>query len=212
MKIFPAVPEDHFKTIKDKFANGKIVSDSEFDSIYPKHLSEISKYQWSPVEVILEAAIFLAEDRNAKILDVGSGCGKFCHVGALFRKSEFYGVEERFHLYEEASRISKKLGLNSNLFLHANMKDIDWSPYDSFYLFNPFYEHITNKNSIDETIPKKVSQFFAYIEIVKRKLFSLKSGTKVATYNSFGGKMPFGYKRVKLDKRFESELEFWVKE
>lgn len=206
------MPENNFKKIKDKFAAGTIVSDLEFDSIYPENVSEISKYQWSPVEVILEAVTFLAEDQNAKVLDIGSGCGKFCHVGALSRKTKFYGVEERFHLYEIAVQVSKKLKLNSNLFLHANMKDIDWSLYDSFYLFNPFYEHITNKNSIDETIPKKVSQFFAYLEIVKRKLFNLKSGTKVVTYNSFGGKMPLGYKRVKLDKRFESELEFWIKD
>ncbi|WP_411822967.1 hypothetical protein [Leptospira sp. 'Mane'] len=206
------MPEDNFKKIKTKFASKITVSDSEFDSLYPKHLREISKYQWSPVDVIREAADFLSENENSKVLDIGSGCGKFCHVASLSVEGKFHGVEERIHLHEAAVRVSVKLKLDSGLFFHANMKDINWNLYDSFYLFNPFYEHITNKNSIDETIPKKVSQYFVYLEIVKRKLQSMKSKTKVVTYNSFGGKMPSSYKRVRLEKRFESELEFWIKD
>jgi tRNA G46 methylase TrmB len=118
IKIYPF---SHFSpTPDDEFQRGSIVqlrkddmnlsifgSDAEFDRLYPERFQLMSFKQWTPLAIARKVAEFLAEP-NAKVLDIGSGIGKFCLTGAYhYPETLFYGVEQRqelIHLANKASR------------------------------------------------------------------------------------------------------------
>jgi cyclopropane fatty-acyl-phospholipid synthase-like methyltransferase len=80
------------------------IDDNAFNEIYPEHIKALSQCHWTPVAVAKMAAKFLADDTGKKVLDIGSGAGKFCLVGAASTDGIFYGVEQRASL----TKISKK--------------------------------------------------------------------------------------------------------
>ena len=92
--------------------------------------------------VALRAAELLVAKPGALILDVGSGAGKFCIVGALATDAGFVGIEQRPHLVDAASMLAMGLGAQRARFLAGDAFDADWRQFDGIYLFNPFQEHI----------------------------------------------------------------------
>ena len=166
--------------------------DFRFDQVFPAEIRKISETHWTPVEVAIRATELLVKDSRTRVLDVGSGCGKFCAIGALVSPGWFTGVEERLHLAEIARKASETLGATQASFIHGNMMDLDWSDFDSFYLFNPFYEHKMKSIRIDTTISHSQQKFDRYVEIVRAKLRGTRTGTRVVTYHGFGGDMPGG--------------------
>jgi hypothetical protein len=91
------------------------------------------------------------------------------------------------------------------------MAELDWSFFDGFYLFNPFYEHKVKSIRIDTTLSYSQEEFIRYVEIVRSKLKLARVGTKVVTYHGFGGDMPLGYQCMKKEPIGTSYLELWVK-
>jgi len=65
------------------------VGDEEFNRIYPKSIRDLSQFQWTPLEVAKLAAKYLAEIPGKKVLDIGSGVGKFCMIGACCTQGQF---------------------------------------------------------------------------------------------------------------------------
>jgi ubiquinone/menaquinone biosynthesis C-methylase UbiE len=61
---------------------GLKVADEEFDAVYPDFIRDLSAIHFTPVNVTKAATRFLVRKANAKVLDVGSGAGKFCLIGA----------------------------------------------------------------------------------------------------------------------------------
>ena len=82
--------------------NGELVSDEEFDLIYSDFARQLSSCQWTPVAVAFAAARLLVRDRVCKVLDVGSGVGKFCQIAASVAPGTFVGVEQRARLVAHA--------------------------------------------------------------------------------------------------------------
>src|SRR6187431_2719392 len=81
-------------------------TDYRFHTLYPPFLQPLSKNHWTPLDVARKAAMFLAE-KNARILDIGSGLGKFCLAAAYYCPQAYYlGIEQRMDLteYAEAAR------------------------------------------------------------------------------------------------------------
>src|SRR4051812_11609675 len=76
------------------------VDDAYFDRIYPDWAQRMSRLHWTPVPVALRAAQLLTENHSsgARVLDLGSGAGKFCLVGASTYGGDFFGIEQRSHL------------------------------------------------------------------------------------------------------------------
>ena len=73
-----------------------------------------NKDHFTPIEVAKKAAAFLSLDNNKKIVDIGSGIGKFCLTAAhLFPNCEFYGIEQRLALHEVAIKVTEKLQLQN---------------------------------------------------------------------------------------------------
>ena len=163
------------------------------------------------MEVAIRAAELLVSSGKSRVLDIGSGCGKFCTVAALSTHGHFTGVEQRPHLAERARTIADEIGAIQTSFIEGNMADLDWSFFDSFYLFNPFYENQVKSIRIDDMVLLNEDKFFRYIDIVRTKLRAARPGTLVATYHGFGGDMPFGYHLLKKEPIGTSVLELWVK-
>jgi len=199
------------KKISEDLRTGRAVTDFRFDQLYPLSIRELSETHWSPIDVAIRAAELLVSDETTRVLDVGSGCGKFCIVAALSSRGQFIGVEQRPHLFEVAKKMGEELGASQASFKLCNMMEVDWSSFDSFYLFNPFYENILKSIRIDDTVSHNQDKFTRYIEAVRNRLSLARSGTKVLTYHGFGGDMPMGYHRVHREPLGTSYIELWVK-
>jgi hypothetical protein len=74
-------------------ADACLTSDLAFDALYERRIRELSPQHWTPVRIARRAAELLTLSGAKRILDVGSGVGKFCIVGALTTEAQFVGIE-----------------------------------------------------------------------------------------------------------------------
>lgn len=197
--------------IAEDLRDGRKITDFRFDEVYSQPIRELSRIHWTPVEVALRASELLVRDEQTRILDIGSGSGKFCIVGSLFSRAQFIGVEQRPHLVQVAKSAAQILGADRASFILGNMADLDWDFFDAFYLFNPFYENQLKDIRIDETVSHSQQKFSRYVEIVRTKLRHLRTGTKVATYHGFGGDFPLGFALIHKEPIGSSYLKIWMK-
>ena len=72
-----------------------ISSDADFDALCGSEIRKLSRIHWTPCKVATLAAELLVKSPDDRILDVGSGAGKFCILGALHTPARFVGVEKR---------------------------------------------------------------------------------------------------------------------
>src|SRR5947207_1332759 len=78
-------------------------TDEQFDRLYPVCTQLLSRRHWTPLHIAKMAVNFLAQHKGAKLLDIGSGAGKFCLTGAYLKPdASFYGVEQRENLLQDA--------------------------------------------------------------------------------------------------------------
>jgi hypothetical protein len=185
------------------------VADSDFDLIYPKKVKEVAAIHFTPVRIAKVAAYYLAENTGTKVLDVGSGAGKFCMIGSACTNGFFYGVEQRKNLCSIAKRISNHYNLKNVQFINSNITDIEFKVFDAFYVFNPFYENLSTTGGIDNTIELDRKLYDDYSLYVKNQLDTMPIGTKLVTYYSFLKEVPDSYK-VQL-AAFDEKLKFWEK-
>src|SRR5436305_754412 len=69
-------------------------NDKAFDQLYPEHIRKLSQLHWTPVDIASKAADFLAIP-CARVLDIGSGVGKFClAAGSFHPETLFFGIEQ----------------------------------------------------------------------------------------------------------------------
>lgn len=188
---------------------GKTISDEEFDTIYPKSIRALTLAHFTPVEVAQLAARFLVEKAQTKVLDIGSGVGKFCFVGATCTDGQFTGIEIRENLHQIANQIAKKQQLDNVTFIHANITQIDFSEYQAFYFYNSFFENIEKTERIDETIELNKILYRAYSLHVKEKLAALPIGTRLVTFYSAYDEVPASYKKV--SKIEQQKITMWEK-
>lgn len=184
-------------------------SNENFDKIYPDSIRNVSKVFWTPLEVAKRASELLVTEENTKVLDVGSGVGKFCLIGALHTKGIFYGVEQRNHLVTLSKLISITHSIDRVNFIHSNILNINFSDYQAFYLYNPFYENFFHADKLDKTIIHSVNHYSVYNNFVKAQLDTLPLGTKVITYHGYHDEIPLSYKTV--TKEYDDKLVLWEK-
>tara|TARA_R110002073_G_scaffold86690_1_gene205860 strand:+ start:20156 stop:20878 length:723 start_codon:yes stop_codon:yes gene_type:complete len=195
-----------------RLRQGHALRDEQFDAIYPAHIQNLSERFWTPLAVAKDAAAFLASSPGARVLDAGSGVGKFCIVGSCTTSGAFTGLEQRADLVELARTTAQPLN-KPPTFHHANLIDHDWSAYQSIYLYNPFFELTSGPwCQIDASIGYNKSAQASYIRTVTHKLQALQSGTRIATYFGFGGTMPTSYSLTKSIANHPGPLEFWIKD
>ena len=172
-----------WSSLRLSLKQGEFVSDLQFDLIYPNTVRELSSEHWTPVEVAVRAARLLVLKSSDSILDVGSGCGKFCTIAALSTGANFLGVEQRPHLISIARDTARKLQAYNAKFVFGNMMELDWSVFDGFYFFNPFHENKYQSSKIDNTVSLSIEKFNKYLGAVVKKLDEAKINTRVVTYH-----------------------------
>lgn len=186
-------------------------SDANFHELYPGSVKPLSQNHWTPLSVARKAALFLAAAPGSRILDIGSGIGKFCLAAAYYRPHCFYtGIEQRADLNGYAEKARKTLGFDNVSFLHGNFTSLDFRHYDHFYFYNSFFENIATAEKIDQQVTYSIELFNLYNASLYRQLAKMPSGTRVATFYGNESIMPPGYHIGGSD--VNELLKFWVRE
>lgn len=170
-------------------------SNADFDSIYPERIQRLSKRHWTPLGVAKKAAQFLAANPGDKILDIGSGVGKFCLVGGFFcPRQHFYGIEQRLELVEHATTAQLLTGVTNVTFMHGDFTRLDVTPYNHFYFYNSFYEHLVESDDrIDDEVDYSEGMYNYNAHALYQAFNSKPPGTRVVTFHSLLDEMPPGY-------------------
>jgi hypothetical protein len=189
-----------------------LVSDDAFDAVYPPEIRGLSERHWTPVDVAARAANLLLGAGATRILDVGSGAGKFCVVGALSTDAEFVGVERRQHLVSIARHTATRLGATRATFVHADVSTFSFERFDGVYLYNPFTEQICpGLQPIDHTIEFTCDAYHRFIELTVSKLRAMSPPAAIATFHGFGGDVPSDFFLELVEPAATDRLELWVK-
>ena len=185
-------------------------SDVEFNKIYPSDIQALARRHWTPLDIARKAANFLASKNNVRILDIGSGVGKFCLSAAFYEpKAFFYGVEQRRNLISYAERAKEILTLKNVSFINGNFTQLDFTNYDNFYFYNSFYENLAYTDKIDDSIDYSGELFNYYNRYLFKQLEQKPAGTKLVTFHSLDDEVPPGYHVV--NSEMDSLLKFWIK-
>jgi SAM-dependent methyltransferase len=186
-------------------------TDDDFNNIYPPSIQAFARQHWTPLHVAKLATAFLTSGLSpVKILDIGSGAGKFCLAGACYApKHHFYGIEQRKYVFDEAINAQRKIGLSNVFFKHGNFTQLNLHQFDHFYFFNSFYENIHDEGRMDENIDYSESLYNYYVCYLHSSLQSMPTGTKIVTYHSLYEEIPLSYDLVDTQER--GNLNFWIK-
>jgi hypothetical protein len=190
--------------------NAWYINDAGFDLLYPERIQKLSGRHWTPIEIAKKAAMFLASESGARILDVGSGVGKFCLIGGhYFPEVTFYGVEQRKELYHFAQAAKELTNVTNVGFINGNFTQVNFEDFDHFYFYNSFFENIAIDGHIDQDIEYSLSLYQYYSRNMYRELDNKPGGTRLVTYHSLEDEIPPGYQLV--DATVDFLLKMWVK-
>lgn len=194
---------------------GRAVADTAFDRLYEPWVRELSEAHWTPVAAAAKAVEWLAPTAGQRVLDVGSGCGKFCLVGASCSPATFVGVERRIALVRAAQAVARALAIDRAKFIHADFASLPWRAFETFYFFNPFAEYLCGTgapSAIDDSAPAQASLFGRAIQVVESRLAALPIGARIVCYNGYGGEMPKNFHVKQSERINDCYLRLWVKE
>lgn len=195
-------------TIRESFRTSVPVTDALFDRIFPPAIQSKSRSHWTPVEAALRAVALLAPRPGMRVLDAGAGPGKLCCIGALASNASWYGIERDPMLVEVARSSAELLGIADRArFCRADMCELDWTEFQSIYLFNPFEEALYEGTS---RVEGAWERFDREVSTVEERLARMPRGTRVVTFHGFGGDMPPGYVRAVVEHVADGDLELWI--
>lgn len=187
-----------------------LTNDCRFSELFPQNIQKAATRHWTPFEIIDLAVDFLAE-KKCKILDIGSGVGKFCLAGAYYAPyAHFFGVEQRHELVDLAMSVQEKLCITNAFFIKGNFTQLNLQDFDHFYFFNSFFENLDGADHIDENVELSPGLFNYYNRYLYTELQKMRSGTKIVTYHSILEEIPRSYELVESYEG--ADLNFWVKQ
>lgn len=185
-------------------------SDNQLHYLYPKPIRALAEKHWTPLSITRMALDFLAPHPGAKVLDIGSGVGKFVLAGAYYKpEAVFFGVEQRRHLVMHAETARNILGLKNAHFFNRNFTHLHFKAFDHFYFYNSFYENLLDTGKIDDSIRISPYLYNYYNHALYKKLDEMPVGTRVVTFHCLEGTLPPGYQV--LEERAGTLLKFWMK-
>lgn len=197
------------EAIAKSLQHDAVMEDVTFDQVFPSSQRFRSWLHWTPVSVATRAAALLAPLPGRKVLDVGSGVGKLCLVGAATTTSIWYGVERDPDMVRAATIAAARMQLQARTrFLLGDVTLMDWSTFDAFYLFNPFAEMLST--GPEDALTRR-ELYVANIEFVQHQLAGAAPGTRVVTYHGFGGEMPPSFELAHREPAQEDELCLWIR-
>jgi predicted RNA methylase len=160
-----------------------------------------SRIHFTPVRVALKVREWLGLDPDVRMLDVGSGCGKFCLILAASGPGSVAGIEQRPDLHMVAQTAARSMGLSNASFLCGRMEHLDWSEFNTFYFYNPFFDQTPFSGILSSSL----------LTAVEDKLNSARSGSRVITYHGMGGPLPEDWRLTQAQEFGTGELVLWVK-
>jgi SAM-dependent methyltransferase len=185
-------------------------SDTAFDDLYPEHIQNLSAMHWTPVAIARKAGNFLAIP-GTKVLDIGSGVGKFCLTAGFFHpETAFYGIEQREALYTFAEMAREETALPNVHFIHGNLTDLDLSSFDHFYFYNAFYENIEPDSRIDYAVKTSFELYHRYSRLVYELLDNKPPETRLVTFHASDSQVPPAYQLI--SNAYSRDLKMWIKE
>jgi hypothetical protein len=149
-----------------------------------------------------------------RVLDAGSGPGKFCIAGAASAPTlNFVGVEHRLHLVDEARTVAQRLRVANAVFVGGDATA--WAPglYDAVFFFNPLGENVyeEREEQFDQTVELSTTRFFEDVTRTELRLESARKHFVVVTYCGFGGRIPGNYEIVHTEGIGIDWLRVWRK-
>lgn len=194
-----------FENLKQKI----YPSDAKFDGIYPKSYQEHSARHFTPVKIAIKAAKLLVDHPSDKIVDIGSGIGKFCCIGASVTDAHFYGVEKRKTLINVYNKIKRTYKLKNTHFINTDFTELDFKTFNGIYFFNSFHEYYDESCVLDETSKVSLNAYKKYHSDLMDKLNECNKGTKLVTYHTFKNRIPSSYQFI--DANETGLLKFYIK-
>lgn len=186
------------------------LTEETFSRQLPEYLQKASRIYFTPLHVGVTAARWLTEDGKKNVLDIGAGIGKFCIAGAQYTDSNFYGIEYRESLVNLANELIERFSLKNASVQHGDVMEIDFTNFDAFYLYNPFYENLAFHKRLNNEVELLGSLYGYYFKNTELKLSQTKKGTRLVTFHGNNFEVPESFKKVK-----EAEggaLKLWIKE
>src|ERR1700712_711771 len=185
-------------------------SEAQFNQVYPKPIQALGNRHWTPLSIARKAAMFLGLGKNVRILDIGSGAGKFALAAGYYTPKAIYtGVEQRKYLVEQAETVKEIIGLPNVSFIHANFTQVDFRNYDNFYFYNSFFENLAGRDKIDESIDYSAELYDYYNRYLFKKLAQTPAGTRLATFHSLEDEVPPDFYNVGSET--DGLLKYWTK-
>lgn len=193
--------------------NGELPADRDLDAFLPAAARRISTLYWSPVRVASRAAAIFAALGVSRVLDLGSGAGKFCVVaGAQAPRIDFVGVEHRPHLVAAARALAEAVGATNVAFTQGDASLPPEARFDGFYAFNPFAENsLMALGQVDQTVELSPLRRLVDVLRVERWLAARPDGAVLVTYHGLGGPIPSSYECVHHELVGTDRLRAWRK-
>ncbi len=198
------------RRIKELIEKGELPPDELMDGVLPDEYKLHAARHFSGCYIIKLAAEFLSEVFNPRILDIGSGSGKFCQLGALIHPyTQFTGVEYRLDLVDIALELKRDFQLDNVKFINENIVNHSFQPYNGFFMFNPFLEHRNAAARMDhfQDAPEKEMEYSHYVQ---DQLSQCQPGARLATFYVLKNQIPSNFKVVK--ESMGDMLLFWISE
>lgn len=189
------------------------MTDAQLDALLPPAMRRVSGVYWTPVRVARRAAQIFDDLEVRRVLDVGSGPGKFCVVaGARVPSMSFVGVEHRPHLVAAAQSLAAAVGSTNVTFLLSDATCQPFTGFDGFYVFNSFAENsFSRDNQLDQTVELSHVRRIDDVMRVEHWLATRPLGNVLLTYHGLGGPIPGCYERVHVEPAGSAWLRAWRK-
>ncbi len=200
-------------SIAQALRSGAEVTDEEIDVLLPLAWHYASERFWTPIAVARKAAWWMARARSRRVLDVGSGVGKLCVVGALTTELTFHGIEQRVPLVEAARDLAALFALGPRVaFSAGKLEEARFADYDTLYFFNPFGENVADPQEwLDATVELSQLRLGNDVWFIERQLREAALGTRVVTYHGYGGPIPDCYHPTVCAPAGTGVLRLWTK-
>ncbi|MFL5318370.1 MAG: methyltransferase domain-containing protein [Myxococcaceae bacterium] len=155
---------------------------------------------WTPLEVAARVAKLLSPRAGERVLDVGSGVGKLCIVGALLTEGTWVGVDRNEDCSLAARRIAESVGATRAEFIQADAFSFDWRGFSALYFFNPFGEvdHVGDRAQHEDFAAK-----------THERLARMPAGTRVVVYFDAGTELPSNYEQEHSEEICGHTLGMW---
>ena len=191
---------------------GEAVPDEEFDLLLPEELRAHSRVHFTSVAFALRAARFLVQGPGAKILDVGSGAGKFAVIGALATQGSFTGIERRPALVAAARDLATRCRAKRAKFLEGDAQTVDFAGFDGLYLYNPFGENLLAAGErLADDAGLSLEQHEEEVRFTLAQLDAARPGTRLAVLNGFGADTPRSWDLVGTAREGRLVLELFAR-